>query len=141
MTDLVYARDAGLTAEEYIDVVGNSTLGSTRPLGDPQRVAAMLAGAGLIVTARSAGRCVGIARCLTDFAWVAYCGDLAVHNDFQGLGIGSGLLRRCREELGGGVGIALLSAPEAVGFYERRGPEVGLTRYEHAFFMNRTRGP
>ena len=71
MSDLVYARDAGLTIEEYLDVVGNSTLGPTRPLGDPDRVAAMLAGADLIVTARTAGRCVGLARCLTDFAWVA----------------------------------------------------------------------
>jgi ribosomal protein S18 acetylase RimI-like enzyme len=140
MSDLVYARDAGLTVDEYINVVGNSTLGASRPLGDPDRVAAMLAGADLIVTARIAGRCIGIARCLTDFAWVAYCGDLAVHSDFQGRGIGTGLLRRCRKELGDGVGIALLSVPEAVSFYERSGPDLGFRRYGHAFFMNRTRG-
>ena len=140
MTALAYARDPGLTVEEYVDVVGNSTLGPTRPLRDLDRVAAMLAGAGLIVTARLAGRCVGIARCLTDFAWVAYCGDLAVHSDFQGRGIGKELLRHCREELGDGVGIALLSVPEAVGFYERSARDVGFRPYPHAFFMNRTRG-
>ncbi|HEV7278297.1 MAG TPA: GNAT family N-acetyltransferase [Devosiaceae bacterium] len=140
MSALVYARDAGVTVEEYIDVVGNSTLGATRPLADPDRVAAMLSGADLIVTARIDGRCVGLARCLTDFAWVAYCGDLAVHGDFQGRGIGRELLRHCREELGDGVGIALLSVPEAVGFYERSAHEVGFRAYPHAFFMNRTRG-
>jgi ribosomal protein S18 acetylase RimI-like enzyme len=140
MSELVYGRDAGLTVGEYVDVVGNSTLGATRPLGDRERVAAMLAGADLLVTARIDGRCVGLARCLTDFAWVAYCGDLAVHNDFQGRGIGKGLLRQCREELGDGVGIALLSVPEAVSFYERSAHDLGFRRYGHAFFMNRTRG-
>ena len=140
MSEPVYARDADLTVGEYVDVVGNSTLGTTRPLGDRERVAAMLAGADLLVTARIDGRCVGLARCLTDFAWVAYCGDLAVHNDFQGRGIGKGLLRQCREELGEGVGIALLSVPEAVSFYERSAYALGFRRYGHAFFMNRTRG-
>lgn len=89
--------------------------------------------AGLIVTARSAGRCVGLARCLSDFAWVAYCGDLAVHRDFQGRGTGKDLLRCCREELGDGVGIALLSVPEALGFYERSARDVGFRAYPMPF--------
>lgn len=137
---VVYAREAALPVEDYIDVVGQSALGPTRPIDDRERIAAMIAGADLIVSARIDGRCVGLARCLTDFAWVAYCGDLAVHNDFQGRGIGKGLLEACRELLGDGVGMALLSVPEAVGFYDRHGPSVDLHRYGHAYFMNRKRG-
>lgn len=140
MSGIAYARDPGLTAEEYVDVVGHSTLGATRPLNDPERVTAMIRGASLVVTARLEGRCVGVARCLTDFIWVAYLGDLAVHDDFQGRGIGKALLEKCREELGAGVGIALLSVPEAKLFYDKVGPPMGLVHYDDAYWMIRRRG-
>jgi len=140
MSEIVYARDTGLTVDEYVDVGGNSALGATRPLADRARIAAMIAGAGLIVTARVEGRCVGLARCLCDFAWIAYCGDLAVHDDFQGRGIGIGLLRACKEIVGDGVGIALLSMPDAVSFYDAKGPEVGMHAQPNAYFMDRARG-
>lgn len=137
---VVYARETALPIDDYIDVVGNSALGPTRPIKDRERIAAMLAGADLIVSARIEGRCVGLARCLTDFAWVAYCGDLAVHNDFQGRGIGKGLLQALRDNLGDDVGMALLSVPEAVSFYDQHGPAVNLHAYGHAYFMQRRRG-
>ena len=137
---VVYARETDLAVDDYIDVVGHSALGATRPIADRDRIATMIAGADLIVTARLDGRCVGLARCLTDFAWVAYCGDLAVHDDFQGHGIGKGLLEACREHLGDGVGMGLLSVPGAVGFYDKHGPSVDLHPYGHAYFMNRKRG-
>jgi GNAT superfamily N-acetyltransferase len=140
MTEIVYSRDSGLTVDEYIDVVGNSTLGPTRPLADLARVAAMIAGAQLIVTARLDGRCIGLARCLCDFAWVAYCGDLAVHNDFQGRGIGTGLLRACKDIVGDGVGMALISMPDAVSFYDAKGPALGMHAQPNAYFMDRVRG-
>ena len=140
MNDIVYTREQHLSVDDYIDVVGNSTLGDSRPLKDRERVAAMLAGADLIVTARIEGRCVGLARCLTDFAWVAYCGDLAVHDDFQGRGIGRALLEKCKQELGDGVGMALLSMPDAKAFYDRVGPAMGLLRNDDAYWMTRKRG-
>ena len=140
MSDIVYAREQSLSVDDYIRVVGNSSLGTTRPLADRERVAAMLAGADLTVTARLDGECIGLARALTDFAWVAYLGDLAVHNDFQGRGIGTGLLTHCKQILGDGVGIALLSVEEAVGYYDKLEPLLGLKKYEHAYFMYRTRG-
>ena len=140
MSDIVFASDPGLSPAEYIDVVGHSALGPTRPLADRERVAAMLVGAGLIVTARLDGRCVGVARGMTDFAWVCYLADLAVHGDFQGRGIGTGLLRQCKDVLGDGVGIALLSIPEATSYYDGLGDTVGFKHYPHAYWMNRTRG-
>jgi GNAT superfamily N-acetyltransferase len=140
MSEVVYAREQNLSVDDYIDVVGHSALGPTRPLNDRDRVAAMLAGADLIVSARLDGRCVGVARCLTDFAWVAYLGDLAVHDGYQGRGIGKGLLEKTHQEVGDKVGVALLSVPEAVPFYEKAGPPMGLRHYEHAYWMDRRHG-
>lgn len=140
MNATVYAREPDLPVDDYVEVVGHSALGATRPINDRERVAAMLAGADLIVTARLDGRCVGVARCLTDFAWVAYLGDLAVHDDFQGRGIGKGLLAKVRDELGDKVGMALLSLPDASAFYDRVGPAIGLHRYSEAYWMTRKRG-
>ncbi|HHY51483.1 MAG TPA: GNAT family N-acetyltransferase [Alphaproteobacteria bacterium] len=136
MSEVIYAREERLSVGEYLDVVGHSTLGATRPLADGERIGAMIAHSDLIVSARIEGRCVGLARCLTDFAWVAYCCDLAVHADFQGRGIGTELLRTCRQLLGAGIGIALLSIPEAVGYYDRL-ERIGLRRYPHAYWMSR----
>lgn len=140
MSGIVYAREAALPVDDYIDVVGHSALGATRPIGDRERIAEMIAGADLIVSARLDGRCVGIARCLTDFAWVAYCGDLAVHDEFQGRGIGLGLLAACRDILGERVGTALISMPGAVGFYNSQGPKVDLHPCPDAYVMKRRRG-
>lgn len=140
MSDVVYACEPDLPADDYIAVVGASALGPSRPLGDPARVEAMLRGASLIVTARIDGVCVGLARCLTDFAWVAYLADLAVRNTHQGMGIGKGLLLRLRDELGDGVGLALLSIPEAKPFYDHAGEAIGLRPNLDAYWMKRTRG-
>jgi GNAT superfamily N-acetyltransferase len=140
MSAVVYAREQDLSVNDYIAVVGNSSLGPTRPLSDRARVANMIAGADLIVTARLDGECVGLARALTDFAWVCYLGDLAVSNVHQGRGIGKGLLVKVKEELGDGVGMALLSMPDAKPFYDRAGPAIGLNPIADAYWMTRSRG-
>lgn len=140
MSAIVYGREAALPVDDYVDVVGHSALGATRPIGDRERVAQMIAAADLIVSARIDGRCVGVARCLTDFAWVAYWGDLAVHDEFQGRGIGLGLLAACRDVLGERVGMALISMPGAVGFYDSQGPKVDLYACPNAYFMKRRLG-
>ncbi len=99
----------------------------------------MLAGSNFIVTARIGRECVGLARCITDFAWICYLGDLAVCASFQGLGIGRGLVRTCKQLLGDDVSIALLSMPDAVDFYRRLGPELGLEPTPDAFYLPRRR--
>lgn len=140
MSDVVYAREPDLSVDDYIKVVGASALGPTRPLGDRARIAAMLRGASLVVTARIGGECVGLGRCLTDFAWVAYLGDLAVSEAHQGKGIGKGLLLKLKEELGDGVGMGLVSIPGAVSFYDTVGASVGIKPISDAYWLARTRG-
>ena len=131
----VFARETDLPAAEFRRALIESGLGATRPIDDTPRLQAMLAGAGLVMTARIDGRLVGVARCLTDFSWNCYVSELAVSASAQGLGVGQGLLQAVRRELGPEVSVVLASVPEAVDFYER----IGMPRLPDAFCWKRER--
>ena len=139
MTDcchIFYAREPALDVAEFRRVLVESGLGATRPVADEARLAAMLSKAGLVLTARSErpdGPLVGVARCITDFAWCCYVCELAVSASAQGNGIGKGLLDEIRRQLGPGVSVILASIPEAVGFYE----QIGMARLADAFWRRR----
>jgi len=131
-----YAHEPALEVAEFRRVLVESGLGAARPTEDADRLAAMLAAADLILTARWGrpdGALAGIARCVTDFAWCCYVSDLAVAASAQGAGIGKGLLDEVRRQLGPGVSVILVSMPEAVGFYER----IGMDRVPDAFWRRR----
>lgn len=134
MSGVVYAQEQGLSVADYVKVLGETTLGVKRPLANQARISRLLAGANFIVTARRDGDILGLARCITDFAWIAYCAELAVRESAQRLGIGAGLLRTIEELLGPGVGLVLISEAEALGFYRRAGME----QLDRAFFRHRT---
>jgi ribosomal protein S18 acetylase RimI-like enzyme len=138
MTDrpiVTYAREPGLAAVEFRQVLLDSGLSSIRPVDDLARLEAMLNAADLIVTARlaSTGALVGVARGVTDFAWICYMSEVAVSRSAQGLGIGNGLMDETRRLLGPEVALVLASVPEAVGFYER----IGMERVADAFWYPR----
>lgn len=136
MSEIVYAREATLSVDDYVAVIGETFMRDSRPIGSPDRVAQMLAGSNFIVTARDPdGTILGLARCMNDGAWVCYCADLAVRESLQGRGIGKALLDKMAELLGPRVGIALIAYPEAAPFYRR----IGLDEYP-AFFRERTDG-
>lgn len=131
-----YAREQTLPAEEFRQVLVDSGLGATRPVGDQARLRAMLTGSNLIVTARldaPDGPLVGVARCMTDFSWNCYLSELAVSAKAQKLGIGKGLLDETRRVLGPSVSLILASVPDAVGFYRR----VGMAPLPDAFWFRR----
>jgi ribosomal protein S18 acetylase RimI-like enzyme len=133
---ILYAREPSLDVIEFRRVLVESGLGATRPVGDEPRLKAMLSAADLILTARleRAGYpLVGVARCVTDFAWCCYLSELAVSASAQGLGIGKGLLDEARRQLGPSVALFLASMPDVVGFYER----VGMARLPDAFWYRR----
>lgn len=75
-------------------------------------MAAMMAHANLIVTAWDADQLVGIARSLTDYAYIAYLSDLAVRDTHQRRGIGTQLIQCTRDKLGPDAMIVLLAAPK-----------------------------
>ena len=128
-----YAVEAGLGATEFAAVLRESGLGERRPVEDAARLETMLRGADLIVTARSDGRLVGVARSVTDWAFCLYLSDLAVSRDAQGQGIGRALIERTRTEVGPAVSVLLVAAPGAVTFYEG----IGMPRVEAAFHYAR----
>lgn len=133
-----YAREPGLSVAEFRRVLAESGLGATRPLDDEPRLAAMLAGAGLVMAARldrHDGPLVGVARTITDFSWCAYMAELAVSPDAQGLGVGRGLIEATRRELGPTVSLNLTAMPDAVGFYDR----IGMPRQADAYCFRRER--
>ena len=132
---VICAQETGLTAEEYIFCVSQSTLGPTRPLGNPERIQAMLDNSNLVISARdSDGTLAGLFRGMTDWHWVCYCADLAVAEPFQGQGVGKALMSKASEILGAGVTVTLLSLPDAQGFYKA----IGLSQTDAAFYRDRT---
>lgn len=132
-----YAVETRLRTAEFIDVLRRSGLAERRPVDDPARIDAMLRHANLIVTARTEGLLVGVARAVTDFSFCCYLSDLAVDKAWQGRGIGRRLMRETRDAAsrdiaddgGRPLRCLLLSAPAAMGYY----PKAGLARLENAF--------
>ncbi len=133
---ILYAPEPRLAVAEFRQVLVESGLGATRPVEDPVRLQAMLAGADLILTARQGGPegpLLGVARGISDGAWCCYLAELAVAASAQGLGIGRGLIAEARRQIGPQVSLVLSSMPDAVGFYER----VGMARIPDAFWFRR----
>jgi GNAT superfamily N-acetyltransferase len=132
---IICAQETGLTAEEYIACVGQSKLGPARPLGNTERVQAMLDNSNLVITARDeTGRLIGLSRSITDWNWNCYCADMAVVEASQGQGIGKTLMDKAAEILGPGVSIIVLALPGAEGFYSK----LGLTHTDAGFYRDRT---
>ena len=130
---IVYAREQSLSVADYVAVVGETTMRDRRPIANSKRIGEMLAGANFIVTAREDGVILGLARCITDFAWIAYCAELAVKESAQGRGVGAGLIKTVKELLGPRIGLTLISEEAAVGFYRR----IGIEQVSTAFFLTR----
>ena len=131
MSTIDYRIGNDLDLSEVIELYNASTLGERRPTADRDRMAAMLRHANLVVTAWHAQTLVGLARTLTDFAYVGYLADLAVHADYQRRGIGRGLIARTRAEMGPKSTLILLAAPKAANYY----PHIGFTRHESAWVL------
>lgn len=127
-----YLLEPSLGRADFVGLLQRSGLAERRPVDDDACIDGMLANANLILTARdpaAGNRLVGVSRCVTDFSYCCYCSDLAVDRDYQGQGIGSGLIDASRAQLGPKCSFFLISAPQAVAFYER----IGMPRIECVF--------
>ncbi len=123
-----YKINGEATADEVIELY--VTAGLNRPI-ETDRMARMLAGSNLIITARENGKLVGIARSITDGAWSTYLADLAVDPNAQKMGIGKRLVELTKEAVGDESMVLLLSVPTATEYY----PKIGMERLDNAFII------
>jgi GNAT superfamily N-acetyltransferase len=119
--DITYRVGHPVSVGQYTELLNASTLGERRPVSEPERIAAMLWHANLLVTAWDGEALVGASRCFSDFAYSTYCADLCVHQAYQNRGIGKRLLQETVKA--GGCKVVLLAAPKAVGYYSKVGME------------------
>ena len=116
-----YKVNTPVTADQFIELLRESTLGERRPIDDRECMEGMVKNANLMVTAWHEGNLIGIARSLTDFFYACYLSDLAVHNAYQKRGIGMRLQIITQEELGPQCKLILVAAPAANSYYEHLG--------------------
>lgn len=123
MSEIIYKIGNDLEVSQVIELYEKSTLGERRPTESPEIFKDMVRNADLTVTAWDGEKLVGISRTLTDFSYVAYLADLAVHKNYQKRGIGKELIRQTKENLKETCFITLLAAPLADKYYEKLGFE------------------
>ncbi len=116
---ITYTEEKYLSPEEFISVLELSTLAERRPVADPARIKTMLENADIVLCARNEGTLVGISRAITDFSYCCYLSDLAVDAAYQGQGIGKELVSRTHKIAGEGTTLHLMSAPDAMTYYEK----------------------
>jgi GNAT superfamily N-acetyltransferase len=115
--DITYKHNTNITADQFIDLLNNSTLGERRPVADRECMEGMINNSNLMLSAWLGDQLVGIARSLTDFHYTCYLSDLAVSKDVQKRGIGKELQRLTQEQLGPHCKLILLAAPLANEYY------------------------
>ena len=118
-------KEERLTAEEYIEFLKHTDLGSQYPKERfRQRIGTLVNRASISLVARNdAGSIVGVCFGITDFAYWLFITDLGVVRECAGQGIGTALVRKLHELAGGEENIIMYTCfnENAYGFYEKLG--------------------
>lgn len=118
-------KEERLTAEEYINFLKKTDLGSQYPKERfEQRIATLVAKASISLVARDeAGEIVGVCFGITDFAYWLFITDLGVVRECVGQGIGRALTKKLLELAGGEENIIMYTCvnENAIPFYEKIG--------------------
>jgi ribosomal protein S18 acetylase RimI-like enzyme len=116
-----YKINAPVSADQFIGLLRESTLGVRRPIEDRACMEGMVKNSNLMVTAWHDKELIGIARSMTDFHYACYLSDLAVHTKYQRSGVGKKLQIKTQEQLGPNCKLILVAAPAANLYYEHIG--------------------
>ncbi|GAA6186875.1 GNAT family N-acetyltransferase [Aliiglaciecola sp. NS0011-25] len=116
-----YKINHPISADQFIALLTDSTLGERRPIQDRECIAGMISNSNLTVSAWDSEKLVGISRCMTDFHYACYLSDLAVSEKYQKLGIGKQLQILTQNQLGPRCKLILIAAPAANSYYEHIG--------------------
>lgn len=125
MNEKIEILEERISAEEYIDFLKRTDLGSQYPRERfEERIAKLVTAASISLVARNEdGIAVGVLFGLTDFAYWLYVTDLGVDRAYVRQGIGSRLMKIAHEKAGGEKDIAvyLIANEDAIPFYEKLG--------------------
>ena len=118
-------KEERLTAEEYIEFLKHTDLGSQYPKERfRDRIATLVKRASISLVARNdAGEIVGVCLGITDFSYWLFITDLGVVRECAGLGIGTALVKKLHQVAGGEENIIMYTCfnENAYGFYEKLG--------------------
>ena len=118
-------KEERLTAEEYIEFLKHTDLGSQYPKERfRQRIGTLVNRASISLVARyDAGSVVGACFGITDFAYWLFITDLGVVRECAGQGIGTALVKKLHQVAGGEENIIMYTCfnENAYGFYEKLG--------------------
>ena len=118
-------REERISAEEYIDFLKRTDLGSQYPKERfEERIARLVRNVSISLAARNeAGLIIGVLFGLTDFCYWLYITDLGVDRDYERQGIATKLMKTAHDLAGGEKDIAvyLIANENAVPFYEKLG--------------------
>ncbi len=108
---------------QLVDWVELSDLYRVAPLGSksPKQLETVFTNSMFSTFAYVGDRLVGVGRALADGADCAYLGDVAVHPDLQGRGVGAAIIERLVSAADGHKKIILYANPGTESFYQRLG--------------------
>ncbi|MBR0302384.1 MAG: GNAT family N-acetyltransferase [Clostridia bacterium] len=137
MREEIVIKEERVTAEEYIEFLKRTDLGSQYPKERfRERIEKLVDNVSISLTARNKDDViVGALFGLTDFAYWLYVTDLGVDRAYEGQGIGSRLMKTAHQIAGGEKDIAvyLIANENAIPFYEKLGMEKAddVMQYNH----------
>lgn len=118
-------KEEKLSADEYIDFLRRTNLGSQYPKERfNERIGKLVNNVSISLVARNEeNTIVGVLFGLTDFCYWLYVTDLGVDRNYEGQGIGTKLMKNAHEIAGGEKDIAvyLIANENAIPFYEKLG--------------------
>jgi len=122
---LITIREERVSAEEYIDFLKRTDLGSQYPKERfRERIEKLVKNVSISLVARNEeDLIVGTIFGVTDFCYWLFITDLGVARDYEKQGIGRRLMKQAHEAAGGEKDIAvyLVANRNAVPFYEKLG--------------------
>ena len=121
----IFYKEERLTADEYIDFLKRTDLGSQYPKERfAERISKLVNNVSISIVARNGeNKIVGVLFGLTDFCYWLYVTDLGVDRDYERQGIGKKLMKTAHDLAGGEKDIAvyLIANENAIPFYEKLG--------------------
>ena len=118
-------KEERLTAEDYIDFLRRTDLGSQYPKERfEDRIPKLVKNVSISLVARNEeGLIVGVLFGLTDFCYWLYVTDLGVDRNYERQGIAKKLMKQAHELAGGenDIPVYLIANDNAIPFYEKLG--------------------